>query len=290
MRLERSLFPILLVALSTGAAFAQEAKPLGPSPACQGAVSVEVERPRFPFPLPRAGPPPSSGLSGWSSRIAAAPELEWGSAFDEISVQEGTGWIVRQDGLVTVPSGFVEGATRITVTTSDGRRLPAERVQSDPATRIVVLRVEAQGLPAVQVATSGDLEPGAKVTSSGQCSREEGCSHPAGRFVAKVNEGRGGLVCLLSGRPSGSSALSWMFDAEGRVVGASPRMVKLPLPVGEALWIATFTPIETLKARIDEVPPRPAPEVQPWDWLWNEPDWPAPWEWNWLFPGKSMTD
>ena len=290
MRFERSLIPVLLVATWAGAAAGQAGEALGPSPSCRGAVTVEVER-RLPLPLPRAVPPPLGGLSGWSSRIGVAPDLEWATA-GEVVAQRGVGWVVRSDGVVAVPAALIQEATNITVTLGDGRRLSAERVETDPATQVSLLRIAGRHLPATPVGTNADLLPGAEVTLSGLCS-EDGCSHPTGTFVTQVPAGRGSLVCLLNGRPSGSSGLSWLLDSDGRAVGVSPRLTKLPLPVGGALWIATLTPVESLKARIDQVPPQPAPlvePVEPWDWLWNEPNWPAPWEWSWAFPPQRSAE
>ena len=285
MRFERSLIPVLLVATWAGVAAGQAEEALGPSPSCRGAVTVEVEG-RLPLPLLRAVPPPLGGLSGWSSRIGVAPELEWTS---EVVTKRGVGWVVRSDGVVAVPAGLIQEAANITVTLGDGRRLTAERVETDPATQISLLRIEGRRLPATPVGASADLLPGAEVTLSGLCS-EDGCSHPTGTFVTQIPAGRGSLVCLLNGRPSPSSGLSWLLDADGRAVGVRPRLTRLHLPVGGALWIATLTPVESLKARIDHVPPQPAPLVEPWDWLWDEPNWPAPWEWGWAFPPQRSAE
>jgi len=183
--------------------------------------------------------------------------------------------------VVAAPTRLVEGALKITVRTRDGRRLPAERIEADPKTKITLLRVEAQGLPATPVVASADLSPGAEVLLGGLCAQE--CAHPRGAYVTKLEAKDGSLVCLLRSEPR-SAGLAWLLDGEGRALGVAPRLTRLPMPLGGALWLATATPLESLKARIDAIPPRPAPTLEPWEWLWKEPDWPAPWEWSWVFP------
>ena len=69
----------------------------------------------------------------------------------------GSGVIVSSDGIVLTNDHVVTGASRISVTLSDGRDLDAEIVGTDPVADIAVLRVQADDLPVAPVGTAEGL-------------------------------------------------------------------------------------------------------------------------------------
>jgi serine protease Do len=79
----------------------------------------------------------------------------------------GSGLIVAANGIVVTNAHVIEGASRITVTTLDGRELPAEVLGSDRDTDLAVLKVDAGGLPAVPLGSSADLLIGETVVAIG---------------------------------------------------------------------------------------------------------------------------
>jgi serine protease Do len=83
------------------------------------------------------------------------------------AVSLGSGLVVSANGIVVTNAHVIEGASRITVITLDGRELPAEVLGSDRDSDLAVLEVDAPGLPAVPLGTSTDLLIGETVVAIG---------------------------------------------------------------------------------------------------------------------------
>jgi serine protease Do len=80
----------------------------------------------------------------------------------------GSGLIVDASGYVVTNAHVIQGASRIVVTTLDGRELEAEVLGSDRDSDIAVLSVKgAKGLPAVPLGRSSDLLIGETVVAIG---------------------------------------------------------------------------------------------------------------------------
>lgn len=79
----------------------------------------------------------------------------------------GSGVIIREDGYMLTNNHVVEGADKVKVELSDGRRLDATIVGTDPATDLAVLKVEATGLAAVTLGDSDAIQVGDWVLAIG---------------------------------------------------------------------------------------------------------------------------
>ena len=141
------------------------------------AVSAPVAAPALPLPT---GLPDMSAIvarnapavvnvsvAGKVRRTAEAPDfpsLEPGDPFYEFFRRfqgaqphgeqrvrgQGSGFIVREDGVILTNAHVVDGADEVTVRLADKREFKAKVIGADKATDVAVLKVEARGLPVVK--------------------------------------------------------------------------------------------------------------------------------------------
>jgi S1-C subfamily serine protease len=88
----------------------------------------------------------------------------------------GTGFVVRSDGVVVTNCHVVEGATRITIFTSDKdpKKYDARVIGGDCLHDLAVLKIGATGLPTVALGDSGALQLGQNVVALGYALALEG--------------------------------------------------------------------------------------------------------------------
>ncbi len=79
----------------------------------------------------------------------------------------GSGLIIDASGIVLTNAHVIEGASRIVVTTLDGRELEADVLGSDRDADLAVLKVDGKGLPARPLGKSADLMIGETVVAIG---------------------------------------------------------------------------------------------------------------------------
>lgn len=80
---------------------------------------------------------------------------------------EGSGVIYTSNGYVITNYHVVEGATDITVTTSDRKIFPASLIGQYPKSDLAVLRIEGDNLPYLKLADSDQAEPGSWILAVG---------------------------------------------------------------------------------------------------------------------------
>lgn len=105
----------------------------------------------------------STGKSPRGQRASGAPSAE------RQVRPSGSGVVIDPDeGLILTNAHVIEGAEEITVAFNDGRELPAQRVGSDAAADVAVIRVQGQpALPAIRFGNSDGLEVGDFVLAVG---------------------------------------------------------------------------------------------------------------------------
>src|SRR3990172_2461792 len=105
------------------------------------------------------------------SVVAINTEVAALDFFNRPSSQKGagSGWIIREDGLIITNNHVVEGAKTISVTLDDGRTFPVDlkTVATDRLTDLAVLKIDATNLPAAQVGDSSKMRVGDWVVAIG---------------------------------------------------------------------------------------------------------------------------
>ena len=84
-----------------------------------------------------------------------------------VSASAGTGFILSEDGYIITNQHVVEGADTIKVALYNGESYDAELVGGDSSYDIAVLKIEAEGLQAVSVGDSDELQVGESVVAIG---------------------------------------------------------------------------------------------------------------------------
>jgi len=83
------------------------------------------------------------------------------------SRSEGSGFIIRADGVIVTNNHVIADAEKLRVRLRDGRTFPAKLVAADDKTDIAVLRIDAKDLPAVEMGDSDALRVGQLVCAIG---------------------------------------------------------------------------------------------------------------------------
>jgi serine protease Do len=159
----------------------------------------------------------------------------------------GSGFIIRQDGLIVTNNHVVKDGNSVSVTLDDGKELKAKVLGTDPRTDIAVLKVEADHpLPFIQLGNSRDVRPGEWVVAMGNpfglggtvtagivsaVSRDIGAG-PYDQFIqvdAPINQGN-------SGGP--------LFTQDGKVIGMNTAIFS---PTGGSVGIGFAIPSDMIR-------------------------------------------
>ena len=145
--------------------------------------------------------------------------------FGQVSQGEatGSGFILTENGYVVTNAHVVDGATAITVSTHAGEELAAKLVGSDTTNDVAVLKVEAQGLPAVTIGSSTELIVGDQVVAIGNPLGELTSTMTVGYVSAKDRDVTtdGTTINMIQTDAAINSGNSGgpLFNMKGEVVG-----------------------------------------------------------------------
>ena len=133
----------------------------------------------------------------------------FGGAFripDRASQSQGSGVIVRDDGIVVTNNHVVDGATELMVVLGDRREFPAKVVLTDPRTDLAVLRIDAKGerLTALRFADTTNAQVGDQVLAIGN-------PFGVGQTVT------GGIISALARTDTGITDYSFFIQTDASI-------------------------------------------------------------------------
>jgi serine protease Do len=164
----------------------------------------------------------------------------------------GSGFIVRQDGVIVTNSHVVSGATRISVMMRDGTTYPAELIGEDPANDLAVLRITAKDLPVAPLGRSDDLvigewaiaigNPFGFLLGNAEPSVTTGVISAIGRNLVGRGEGQGVYVDMIQTDASINPGNSGgpLVNGNGEVIGVNSSIYT---PSGGSVGLGFAIPI-----------------------------------------------
>ena len=183
--------------------------------------TVPTDRPRMPrgFEIPDL--PEDSPFREFFRRFFGEGEIE---EFDAQSL--GSGFIISQDGFIISNNHVVRNADEVIVRLSDRREYKAKVVGTDEPSDVALLKIDADGLPAVRLGTGYELKVGEWVLAIGSpfgfdhsvtagIVSAKGRSLPSENYVPFIQTD----VAINPGNSGGP-----LFNLQGEVVGVNSQI------------------------------------------------------------------
>ena len=171
----------------------------------------------------------------------------------------GSGFILTEDGYIVTNYHVVEGSTALKVTTHDGTEYEATLVGKDSTNDVAVLKVEAEGLPAVTLGSSHDLVIGDMVAAIGNPLGKLSATQTIG-YVSGINRevATGGVTTIsmiqtdAAINPGNSGGP--LFNMYGQVIGITTAKYSGTTGSGASIeGIGFAIPIDDVAAMFDDL-------------------------------------
>jgi serine protease Do len=138
----------------------------------------------------------------------------------------GSGFIISPDGYILTNNHVVEGAEKVVVRLSDRRELDAKVVGTDKNSDVALLKVNATGLPAVNIGDSSKLKPGQWVVAIGSpFGFDHTITHGIVSYVGRSSRSEQYVPFIQTDVPinRGNSG-GPLFNLDGQVVGINSQI------------------------------------------------------------------
>ena len=165
----------------------------------------------------------------------------------------GSGVIVNPSGYVLTNHHVVEAADEIEVTLADGKKLLAKVVGNDPETDLAILRVQAEGLPAITFGSSEALRVGDVVLAIGNPfgvgqTVTSGIVSALGRTGLGINTFENFIQTDAAINPGNSGGA--LVDAGGNLVGINTAIFTRG---NGSSGVGFATPVSTAKMVLEQI-------------------------------------
>jgi serine protease Do len=184
----------------------------------------------------------------------------------------GSGFIVRNDGVIVTNAHVIAGATKVSVALRDGTSYDAKVVGMDEANDLAVVRIDAKNLPVAPLGTSTALivgewtiaigNPFGFVFGNSEPSVSVGVVSGVGRNLAGRNESGGATVDMIQTdaaiNPGNSGGP--LVNASGEVIGVNSSIYS---PSGGSVGLGFAIPIDRTKRIVEDLLEHGAVR-QPW--------------------------
>ena len=144
---------------------------------------------------------------------------------EAVAASAGSGFILSEDGYIITNSHVVNGADKISVDLFNGDSFPAELIDADSGFDIAVLKIEANGLPAVSVGNSDSLKVGEEVVAIGNPLGELTFTMTNGILSAldrEINtDGNPQNMLQTNAAINSGNSGGPLFDMDGNVIGVT---------------------------------------------------------------------
>jgi serine protease Do len=168
----------------------------------------------------------------------------------------GSGFIVRQDGVIITNAHVISGATTISVALQDGTTYKAKLLGADETNDLAVIKIDAKGLPVAPLGSSSNLligewaiaigSPFGFLLANTEPSVTAGVVSGTGRNLAAESDGAGIYVDMIQTDASINPGNSGgpLVNALGEVIGVNSSIYT---PSGGSVGLGFAIPINRVK-------------------------------------------
>ena len=172
---------------------------------------------------------------------------------DQVAAGIGSGFVVRQDGVIVTNAHVIADASKVSVALRDGTTYPAKVVGEDELNDLAVLQIDASGLPTAPIGSSRGLLIGEWVVAIGnpygfllgnsEPSVTAGVVSGVGRNLTGRGDGPGVYVDMIQTDASINPGNSGgpLINAAGEVIGVNSSIYS---PSGGSIGLGFAIPID----------------------------------------------
>ena len=197
-------------------------------------------------------------------RVAADPFEQFfgGRSGQRVTPGLGSGFIVRNDGVIVTNAHVIAGSTRVSVALRDGTTYPADVVGVDEANDLALLKIDARNLPTAPLGNSDGLligewaiaigNPYGFLLGNSEPSVTAGVISGTGRNLVGQSEGGGVYVDMIQTdaaiNPGNSGGP--LVNASGEVIGVNSSIYS---PSGGSVGLGFAIPINRARRVADDL-------------------------------------